>query len=278
MVKIMSLYKVSAFTKNDKGGNAAGVYIHADQLKENDMQKIAEDLGFSETAFVLKSNVADFKVRFFTPTHEVDLCGHATIATFYTLKALSLIKNNQTYMQETKAGLLKIRVENDEIFMQQNLPKFYQKVNTEEIAQCFDEIDFHNEYEPYVVSTGMKEIFVAIKDKVMIDELNPNFENIKSLSLKYDCIGLHVFAIDDQSDAYGRNFAPVVGINEESATGTSNGALACYLSIFHQKKAHYTLRQGDFLNLASKIKVSITYNAHNEIDSVWVGGKAHFIE
>jgi PhzF family phenazine biosynthesis protein len=278
MVKIMSLYKVSAFTKNDKGGNAAGVYIHADQLKENDMQKIAKDLGFSETAFVLKSDVADFKVRFFTPTHEVDLCGHATIATFYTLKALSMIKNNQTYMQETNAGLLKIRIENDEIFMQQNLPKFYQKVNTEEIAQCFDKIVFHSDYEPYVVSTGMKEIFVPIKNKEMIDELNPNFENIKSLSLKNDCIGLHVFAIDDYADAYGRNFAPVVGINEESATGTSNGALACYLSVFHQKKTHYTLRQGDYLNQASEIKVSITYNNHDEIDSVWVGGKAQFIK
>lgn len=272
-----NLYRVNAFIKDGEGGNAAGVYVNADHLNDSEMQKIAKDLNYSETAFVLKSDKANFKVRFFTPTHEVELCGHATIATFHILKTLKLISKG-VYTQETKAGILKIRITSNDIFMQQKLPIFYQQIDQEEINKCFDEIAYHEELKPYVISTGMKEIFVPIKNKEMIDTLIPDFEKIKALSMKYDSIGMHVFAIDDQVDAYGRNFAPVVGIDEESATGTSNGALACYLSHFYQKKKNYTLKQGDYLGLPSEIKVILGYDDKNQINEIWVGGKAQLIK
>lgn len=74
--------KINAFAKTNEGGNPAGIVLNAGVLSENDMKKIAGILGLSETAFVTKSDVADYRVRFFTPSEEVDLCGHATIGTF----------------------------------------------------------------------------------------------------------------------------------------------------------------------------------------------------
>ncbi len=82
---MVTVYSVNAFTLNGKGGNPAGVCLDADGLSESKMQAIAAKVGYSETAFVQKpvSAKADYKTRFFTPTREVNLCGHATIATFY---------------------------------------------------------------------------------------------------------------------------------------------------------------------------------------------------
>ena len=270
-----NLYRVSAFTKDNNGGNRAGVYIHADHLTEKEMQSIAKAVGYSETAFVFQSDIADFKVRFFTPTTEVDLCGHASIATFYTLSQLKMIGSG-SFTQETKAGLLKIKVDDEEIHIQLSHPKFFQKVEKDEILSSFEDIEFNQHLDSYVVSTGIKEIFVPVKNKEILDRLIPNIKKMIKVSKKYDAIGMHVFTIDDDIDAYGRNFAPIVGIDEESATGTSNGALACYLSHFHHKKNHYTLRQGYSMGEPSELKAQLVYQ-YEDIKEVWIGGKAKFI-
>ncbi|GIP36612.1 PhzF family phenazine biosynthesis protein [Paenibacillus sp. J2TS4] len=77
----LKVYTVNSFAKTLEGGNPAGVVIDADSLSDESMKSIAGAIGFSETAFVMKSESAHFKVRFFTPEEGVDLCGHATIAT-----------------------------------------------------------------------------------------------------------------------------------------------------------------------------------------------------
>ena len=271
-----NLYRVSAFTYLSKGGNKAGVYLSADDLKDEEMQSIAHDLGYSETAFVMKSKVADFKVRFFTPLNEVDLCGHATIATFHVLKELKIIKPG-FYTQETKAGILKLHILDDEIYMQQKLPVYGKYIDINEIETCFDHIAYHEIYQPMVVSTGLCEIFVPVSNQKILNDLIPKFDKIAEISKKYQVIGIHVFSLDDEIDAYGRNFAPMVGINEESATGTSNGALACYLYRFHQQKTSYILRQGYSMNLPSEIKVHLEL-MDQEIKTIWVGGKASILE
>ena len=71
----VKVYQLNSFAKTNEGGNPAGVVLDADSLSETQMGKIAAILGFSETAFAMQSGIADFKVRFFTPKEEVDLCG-----------------------------------------------------------------------------------------------------------------------------------------------------------------------------------------------------------
>lgn len=273
------LYKLAAFPKEKGGGNPAGVVLEADSLNEDNMQEIAHNVGFSETAFVLKTKEADFKLRFFTPLQEVNLCGHATIATFNLLRDLDIIDVGE-YTQETKAGILKIEVKKDSVFMEQNKPVFDEFVLQSEIEECFNNFNFIDESLPIrIVSTGNSEIFVPVKTTTELNSLFPDFENILKLSERYRVIGIHCFSLTDEPkvQAYGRNFAPLVGINEESATGTSNGALACYLNQFvYKNKLKFTLRQGYSMDKPSEIFVKLT-KENKEIETVFVGGTAKLI-
>ena len=272
-----NLYRLAAFPKKINGGNKAGVYLEADQLKVEDMQRIAKEVNYSETAFVSKSEIADFKVRFFTPTNEVDLCGHATIATFNLLKNLKLI-NEGIYTQETKAGILKLDVQDDFVFMEQPKPVFSEFVDLNELVECFTNLKISKNFKPQVISTGIREIFLPVEDISTLNNLNPDFDKMISLAKKHNTIGIHAFCIDNDCDAYGRNFAPVVGIEEESATGTSNGALACYLFKYYKNKHNFILRQGYSMNQPSEIVVNLETDSLDNISKVWVGGKANIIE
>jgi PhzF family phenazine biosynthesis protein len=97
-----------------------------------------------------------------------------------------------------------------------------------------------------------------------------------NIAKKYNTIGIHAFSIDDEVDAYGRNFAPVVGINEESATGTSNGALSSYLYNYVNKKESYILRQGYSMNQPSEIMAKLEVE-NQDIKKVYVGGTAKIL-
>lgn len=273
----MSLYRLTAFPKTEFGGNKAGVYLDADLLSEKEMKKIAKEVGYSETAFVSESDVADFRVRFFTPTNEVDLCGHATIATFNLLRDLKVVSEG-TYTQETKAGVLNIVVKQKEVYMEQVLPKFFEELKYSDISTCFSNSHYTNEDLPIqIVSTGIKEIFLPVKDVETLNNLKPNFEEMIEVSVRHNVIGIHAFTLAEDCDAYGRNFAPIVGINEESATGTSNGALACYLFRNVSRKHKYLLRQGYSMDMPSEI-ISKLESKENEIKKVWVGGSAKQIK
>lgn len=83
-----------AFTSKQHMGNPAGVVLQADDLDEESMRSIAKSVGFNETVFVLKSNRSDFRLKHFTPGHEMNLCGHATICSMYSLKTLGIIEES----------------------------------------------------------------------------------------------------------------------------------------------------------------------------------------
>lgn len=275
---MLDIYKLSAFPKTDTGGNKAGVVLNADLLSEIDMLKIASELGYSETAFVLNSEIADFKIRFFTPLTEVDLCGHATIATFNLLKMKDIIRKG-TYFQETKAGVLRIDINKEQVFMEQNQPIFKEELLIEDIKSCFNNKNYLDSGLPIsIVSTGLNEIFLPIKSVEKLNSLTPNLKEIEKISKKFNVIGIHAFAVSDDVDAYGRNFAPIVGIDEESATGTSNGALSCYLyKNSKQKKDRFVLRQGYSMNQPSEIYAKLEIK-NGEINKVFVGGTAIIID
>jgi PhzF family phenazine biosynthesis protein len=274
-------YTLNAFAKTPDGGNPAGVVLSADKLTEAQMKSIASVIGFSETAFVIRSDKADFKVRFFTPTDEVDLCGHATIATFSTLLALEIVIPGN-YTQETKAGILDVKVNEDRsILMDQNLPVYSEIVDKNEIAaslnitpdQIIDDLPVQ------VVSTGLRDIIIPVKSSSVLKAIKPNNDIISEISKKYNVTGYHIFTFDTHSDSIAncRNLAPLYGIPEESATGTSNGALACYLYKYNklsdEQQKHMTIEQGYTMNKPSEI-IAELHQLHGEISSVKVGGSA----
>ncbi|MGL5256579.1 MAG: PhzF family phenazine biosynthesis protein [Proteocatella sp.] len=312
----MEVTTLNAFAETEDGGNPAGVVFEAQDLSEDMMQQIAKKVGFSETAFISKSDKADFKLRFFTPESEVDLCGHATIASFYAMFDKGLVKPGK-YMQETKAGILQIEIREDgKIFMEQNKPAFFEKLTEKDedffkicesigiksdkigiknyVAQLDEEglstvyIEGKNVMRKMgVVSTGIRDMIIPVEGLETLRNIKPNYELITELSRKYDITGYHVFTLeteDEENTAQCRNFAPLFGIDEESATGTSNGALACFLyenNLKSKIKLNGTINmkfeQGYTMNKKSMIEASIDVHSNDKgvyIEAVRVGGKA----
>jgi len=166
-----TVYLVSAFCIDGAGGNIAGVVFDADTLTDVQKQTIATMAGHSETAFVESSNVAEFKVRFFTPVGEVDLCGHATIATYALLFAQKRIRPG-TYTQELKAGVLSVEIkENGQVWMEQSLPVFGVILTVETLQPCINHELRTDGLEPQIVSTGLQDILVPMNDHNQLDSL-----------------------------------------------------------------------------------------------------------
>ena len=272
----INVYVVSAFCKNNSGGNLAGVVLSAEGLVEAQKIAIAKKLGYSETAFVTKSNIADFKLEYFTPAAEVPLCGHATIATFALMQYLGML-DRLTYSFESKVGVLEIIIDEGKIFMEQSPPQYSEIVEKAELATCFEVDYILDQYPLQIVSTGLPDLIVPIKDEQMLNSLTPNFEEIAKVSRKYDISGIHAFVLQGDRIVC-RNFAPLYDIPEESATGTANCALISYLYKHEIKRVEeYTIEQGYSLDLPSEITVRIKCD-NNEISRIFVGGYGSFME
>ena len=272
----VNVYVVSAFCKNNAGGNLAGVVLSSEGLDEEQKIAIANKLGYSETVFVTKSSIADFKLKYFTPASEVPLCGHATIATFALMQHLELL-DQTTYSFESKVGVLEITIDGGKIFMEQSKPQYFDIIEKDELAKCFDSEYISEQYPIQIVSTGLPDIIVPIKDEEMLTALTPNFAEIAKISRKYDKAGIHAFVLQGER-IICRNFAPLYDIPEESATGTANCALVSYLYKHGIKRMdEYTIEQGYSLNLPSEITVRITCD-NDEISRIFVGGYGCFVE
>jgi PhzF family phenazine biosynthesis protein len=282
---IIHVHILSSFAKISGGGNSAGVVLNAHQLTEQQMQQIAKEVGLSETAFVQESDQADFKIRFFTPNGEVDLCGHATIACFSLMFNLELILAGK-FTQETKAGILEIEIKSDgTIFMEQNIPEFYEEIDRCEVAASLNvSMEILDSNLPVqIVSTGLRDIIVPVKGIRELDAIQPDFKKVAAVSEKYGVVGYHLFSTETKfnSTAYCRNLAPLYNIPEESATGTSNGALSCYLfkyrKIDKMEAKSLVFEQGYSMGKPSEILVVLETD-RKEILGVKVGGRASCIQ
>jgi len=277
--------KVNGFTDSKSGGNPAGVLLNSPELTDSQMAFITKFLNVSETAFVFASNIADYKVRFFTPSIEVELCGHGTIATFFTMAKEGYFPNNKniTVSQETKAGVLPVDIdfkENGEIskvMMTQGKPILKDiYLDILEIADSLglskDEID--SSLPKQAVSTGLFTLPICIKSFDVLKNIKPDFEKIKKICIKHNFGSYHLFTFDTlepKSVYHARNFAPVYAVNEDPVTGTANGAVCSYLlknKIISENKL--VCEQGDIIGRSGRVIVEI------ENDIVKVGGRAKF--
>ena len=278
----IQVYSINAFANSLDGGNPAGVVFDADYLNEDQMHRVAQKMGYSETAFVMKSEIADYKVRFFTPNDEVDLCGHATIGTFAAMSKLGMITEGK-YSQETKAGKLSVRTDDcNKVMMQQPLPMFGDTLPSSEIAASLrlppDALE--RDIPIQIVSTGLRDAIIPVRNLDILMKMQPDMDSIMQLSRKYGVVGYHVFTTEcmhPENTAHCRNFAPLFGIPEEAATGTSNGALAGYLHRYVQRKdremIRYAMEQGYCMNRPSEIYAELSC-CSGQVHDLHVGGFA----
>ena len=228
------LYIVDAFSQSLFGGNPAGVVLSDSPLTDRYMRYLAAELRYSETAFVQYDDDF-FSIRYFTPVNEVSVCGHATIAAFTALRHAGIVKPGSTCDVKTNAGMLKVDVLADSVWMDMASPVSLSKIGARDLGALYGALgitpmDMPMKLMPEIISAGLPDIMVAVTDREVLNDIVPDFKAISALSLKHNVVGIHAFALgSDGVCAYCRNFAPVYGINEEAATGTSNGALTYYL-------------------------------------------------
>jgi len=277
-VKNVLVYVMSAFSKDGKGGNKAGVVLNRPELTISEKMNIAKELGYSETAFVTTSKEADYKLEYYTPTDEVPLCGHATIAAFSLLYHLGELRKPACTI-ETKAGILRMEIGSDGmIFMEQNKPEYLNVLSSELFEHCLKKDWIAKEYPIQIVTTGLKDIIMPIDSKEHLALLKPDFKVMENLSRELQVVGVHAFSLVKESEviAVCRNFAPLYGIDEESATGTANCALASYLYRYYEKRDPYVFEQGHNLDQVSRIIVKIVAEK-DEIREIFVGGYGYLV-
>ena len=278
MTKNIRVYTIDSFAKEGETttGNPAGfVFDHV--LTEQEMRAVAAEIGFSETAFVIDcrekkpKEKADFKVRFFTPNEEVDLCGHATIGLFSGLYQLGILSSGE-WTQETKAGVLRVQIGKDgKVLMEQAAPQMTEILTAQQIAASIGlrEEDIHPELPCQIVSTGLKDLLIPLVNVQALEQIQPDDEAISAISTALNITGYHVFALTGPDRGRCRNFAPLYAIPEEAATGTSNGALTAYLAHYLKQSKAFTFIQGVEMGIPSEISGFI-----DEAGCIWVGGTA----
>jgi len=279
----MKFYIVDAFTQEKFGGNPAGVVIlpeGADFPSDELMVKTAAELRYSETAFIKKLENGEFNIRYFTPAAEVDLCGHATIASFKALLYAGIIEDNATYINHTLSGDLEIVVNNGFVLMDMANPvRIGSIVNDQALEELYTimGLDYTDqkarglEMNPQMISTGLPDIMMPVVSLADLEAIAPNFPALSDLSKRYEVVGVHAFTLDgDDATCHVRNFAPLYDIDEEAATGTSNGALTYYgyLNGFVKDGDDCKFIQGEKMQRPSQILSNI------KDEKIKVGGDA----
>ena len=210
------LYQVDAFTDRAFGGNPAAVCPLTEWLPDDVMQSIAMENSLSETAFFVPEGNG-FRLRWFTPTDEVVLCGHATLATAYVLfEKLGYQEDTINFITQ-KSGVLQVKRDGDMIVM--NFPSLPAK-ETEAPAGL---VEAMGGIEPVAFLRAVKNM-VVLKDEAAVRAVVPDLEYIKHM----DGYGLIVTAPGDDTDCVCRYFGPQAGIDEDPVTGSAHCTLVPY--------------------------------------------------
>ena len=281
----MRYFVVDAFAGAPFGGNPAGVVLLEGNSTFPDdslMTSIAAELRYSETAFVQQDGPAEFTVRYFTPCGEVDLCGHATIATFSVLRDEGIIPEGTVCLNHTLAGDLEV-IAGKEIMMQMAAPQVIGKpLDAGRLYRIMmpgggqgNLSGSGNALVPEIVSTGLPDIIMPVCSLEELQALAPDMDALAHLSRELEVVGVHAFALsDDGYTAHVRNFAPLYGIPEESATGTSNAALTYYLYRHGmvQSVGGCRFMQGEAMGRPSVVATQLRPEG-----SVYVGGNSYIL-
>ena len=289
MAKQYRIYQIDAFTKEKLKVNPAGVVTNADGLSEQQMQEIAREFNNSETAFILspEDDSYDVRVRFFTPTSEVPICGHATIAAHYARALENHFENTTQVLQKTNAGILPVDIirEDDDykIVMTQGKIEVGEALSTEvqqmlTTALGITQRDILERCPVAIASTGHSKVMIGIKDNYILHGLQPDMDSLIRLSRRIGCNGYYVFTMNQREDPmiHGRMFAPAIGIIEDPVTGNANGPLGAYL-IHYDLVAHnndlYTFHavQGEAIGRPGRMEVQVKITDNQPIEVKIVG-------
>lgn len=288
----ITAFLVDAFTQTPGEGNRAGVVLDAAGLSDTAMQEIARLVNVSETAFVLPPDGPGHtvKVRYFTPTREVPICGHATIATHY-LRALQGNLPTSHLVARTGAGDLPVDIYREDnslrIIMTQGAPSLEPPLAADiqdamRSALGLSRAECPADLPVQIASTGHSKVMVPVLRTDTVNRLKPDMARLAAVSRAIHCNGFFTFALDAGGGHLyaGRMFAPEIGIGEDPVTGNANGPAGYYLFTHGvlrttpgQDTLAYQARQGETMGKPGVIDVILHLN-QGHVTKVQVAGTA----
>ena len=276
-------FQVDAFASEPLHGNPCAVVLDADPLTSDQMQAVAREQNLSETAFILHSDKADVRARYFTPAEEIPLAGHPTIASIHTLIAANRIKltGKQTRISlELKAGIVPVDVfsaegQPPEIVMTQLKPKFLSTVPHDKAASVFglSTEDLVTGRPVQVVSTGTPQLMVPVQALDCLRKIQVDIDALTKLRREFLFFSVHLFAKID-SGTFARHFAGPPDVFEDPFTGSATGGMGAYLWHYGLIDApDFLASQGTWMQRPGQARVRVL-GPRNDISAVQVGGEA----
>ena len=281
----VTVHIVKAFTEAGNGGNPAGIVLDAVILDTAMKQSIASRTSTSVTAFLSNSDKAMFKMEFFTPNRQISHSGHGTIAAFSYLVQKGMVKGKYV-TKETVDGIRTILLEGDVAYMEQFSP-IYRKLDQSSsvtLKNILDSLGL-NKSEllggcyPVIVNTSNPFLIIPLLDNTSLQNIKPDFDKVMRISEELNIVGFYPFTLETEIPlmiAAARAFVPRYGRDEEAATGSAAGALACYLREYlNVGKQKMIIAQGHKMNPPSPSELIIELTIHDEqIVGLLVGGRA----
>lgn len=252
----IKIYQIDAFTNKVFGGNPAAVCVLDAWLPDAKMQQIGAENNLAETAFVVPDG-EDYELRWFTPTVEVDLCGHATLAAAYVLFRYYHHPSDTIKFYSRNSGLLTVHKNNNELTLDFPADLIQPSETPEALITAFGKAPL----ETYKGKTDYLLIYPSQQD---VAKFNPDINLVNSVNAR----GIIVSAPGKDVDFVSRFFCPQVGINEDPVTGSAHTTLTPYWSEKLGKKSltakQLSARQGELKceYLGDRVKITgeaVTY-------------------
>lgn len=260
------ILRYSAFTSEPDGGNPAGVVLDAARLDDQEMLRIAADVGYSETAFLQATGpVGDYDVRYFSPLAEVPFCGHATIASGVALADRGA---GPDLIFHTRSGVVPVSLGVDDegrpVATLTSVEPSVRDVEPEALDEAlaalrWDPAELDPALPPRVAYAGAHHLVVAAASRERLAKLDYDFDRLKTLMLREDWTTVHLVWREAATVFHARDPFPVGGIVEDPATGAAAAAFGAYLRelALVQPPATVTIRQGDDMGRPSRLRVDI---------------------
>ncbi len=275
------LWWVDAFTREPLNGNPCAVIVNAPGLDDAWMQRIAREMNLSETAFVFPSDVADFGVRYFTPTSEIPLAGHPTIATVHALREFEAIaRTTPEVTLHMPAGIVPVTIEQAagayRYSMAQPPPVFGEVFDRAATARKLglDEHDVYAHMMPQVVSTGTPQLHVPLASAEALARVTVDRHALFPATRTY--FSVHVFARGNAPYALeARHFADFGDVKEDPFTGSATGGMAAYCARYGIVEVReYMVTQGAHVGRPGQAWVRVDGEPPGDIGHIHVAGEA----
>jgi PhzF family phenazine biosynthesis protein len=264
----LEVLRLSAFPYQGQGGNPAGVVLDAQGLDDEEMQKIAFEVGFSETVFVTSQQGNNLRVRYFSPETEVDFCGHATIAAGI---ALGEVSGAGTYLFETNTGVVTVRVSQatDGFTAELSSQKFsVLPLDAETLEELLAILGWpismlSDNHTPAIANAGNSHPILVLKSVDTLNALDYDFEALKHICRENNWPTLQLVAQESPGVWQSRNPFAFGGVYEDPATGSAALAFAVYLRETEQVLPGdtFVIKQGFAMSQPCLLNVTVSKDA-----------------